>query len=121
MLGLVGVGSMCTGILECLTTLYKFDEVQVTSRRKKSREAFALKWGRKLGIPVKAVETNEEVVRGADIAVGGTTSSDVMIYEKWVKPGAVVISMARQQFELGGFARMDKVIVDSWELNMRNH
>jgi ornithine cyclodeaminase len=70
---------------------------------------------------VRAVESNEEAVRGADIAVGGTTSADVMIYEEWVKPGALVISLARQQFELSGFARMDKVIVDDWSLNMKNH
>ena len=120
-LGLVGAGSMCAGVLECLATLYDFDEVRVTSRTKESREAFARKWSAKLGVQVRAVDNNEAVVRGADIAVGGTTSADVMIYEEWVKPGALVISLARQQFELAGFARMDKVIVDDWELNMRNH
>lgn len=120
-LGLVGAGSMCAGILECLATLYHFDEVRVTSRTPKSREAFAKYWSTKLGIRVVPVESNEAAVRGADIAVGGTTSADVMVYEEWVKPGAVVISVARQQFELAGFERMDKVIVDSWELNMRNH
>jgi ornithine cyclodeaminase len=120
-LGLIGVGSMCTGVLQCLASLYKFDEVRVTSRRPESREAFARTWGEKLGIPVRACDGNEEVARGADIIVGGTTSADVMIYESWVKPGAVVISLARQQFELSGFAKMDKVIVDDWDLNMRNH
>lgn len=120
-LGLVGVGSMCTGVLQCLATMYKFDEVRVTSRRPESRQAFAETWTKKLGMPVRAYATNEEVSRGADIVVGGTTSSDVMIRDEWVKPGAVVISLARQQFELPGFARMDKVIVDDWELNMRNH
>lgn len=120
-LGLVGVGTMCSGVLECLATLYQFDEVRVTSRRAESREAFARKWSDKLGITGRAVETNEEVVRGADIVVGGTTSADVMIYEEWVKPGALVISLARQQFELSGFAKMDKVIVDDWDLNMKNH
>jgi ornithine cyclodeaminase len=120
-LGLVGAGTMCAGVLECLATLYRFDEVRVTSRRAESREAFARHWSEKLGISVRAVDTNEEVVRGADIAVGGTTSADVMIYDDWVKPGALVISLARQQFELAGFARMDKVIVDDWDLNMKNH
>ena len=120
-LGLVGVGTMCTGILQCLATLYKFDEVRVASRRRESREAFARKWGETLRIPIRAVDTNEEAVRGADIAVGGTTSSEVMIYESWIKPGALVISLARQQFELAGFAKMDKVIVDDWDLNMRNY
>ena len=119
-LGLVGVGSMCTGVLQCLASLYRFDEVRVASRRRETREAFAHAWSERLGVPVRAVDANEEAARGADIIVGGTTSADVMIYEEWVKPGAVVISLARQQFELAGFAKMDKVIVDDWELNMRN-
>jgi ornithine cyclodeaminase len=120
-LGLIGVGSMCTGVLQCLAALYKFDEVRVSSRRKDSREAFAREWSAKLDVPIRAVDSNEEVARGADIVVGGTTSAEVMIYEEWIKPGALVISLARQQFELAGFAKMDKVIVDDWNLNMRNH
>ena len=120
-LGLIGIGSMCTGVMQCLVKMYKFDEIRVTSRRKESREAFAKKWSETLGLPVHAIDNNEEVARGADIVVGGTTSSEVMIREAWIKPGAVVISLARQQFELSGFAKMDKVIVDDWELNMRNH
>jgi len=120
-LGMVGVGSMCTGVLQCLASMYHFDEVRVTSRRKESREAFARTWSDRLGLRVRAVDSNEEVVRDADIAVGGTTSSEVMIREAWIKPGAMVISLARQQFELSGFARMDKVVVDDWDLNMRNH
>jgi alanine dehydrogenase len=120
-LGLIGAGSMCTGVMQCLATMYKFDEIRVTTRRKASREAFADKWSRQLGCPVRACDGNEEVAVGADIIVGGTTSSEVMIREPWVKPGAVVISLARQQFELSGFAKMDKVIVDDWDLNMRNH
>jgi alanine dehydrogenase len=120
-LGLIGVGSMCRGVLQCLASRHKFDEVRVTSRRPESRESFARTWSEKLGVKVRAYDNNEEVARGSDIIVGGTTSADVMIRESWVKPGAVVISLARQQFELSGFAKMDKVIVDDWELNMRNH
>jgi ornithine cyclodeaminase len=120
-LGLIGVGSMCTGVMQCLATMYRFDEIRVTSRRAESREAFAHKWSKILGVPVRACDSNEEVARDTDIIVGGTTSAEVMIREAWVKRGAVVISLARQQFELSGFAKMDKVIVDDWELNMRNH
>jgi ornithine cyclodeaminase len=116
-LGLVGIGSMGTNTMRCLLTLYKFAEIRVTSRRRETREAFAATWSGKLGIPVRAMDTIEEVVRGADIAVGGTTSSDIMTREAWLKPGAVFISLARREFEPAGWAKMDKVVIDSWEMN----
>jgi hypothetical protein len=36
---------------------------------------------------------------GADIAVGGTTWSETITREAWLKPGAVFISLARREFE----------------------
>jgi len=118
-LGLVGVGAMGTNALRCLATLYRFDEVRCTSRRPETREAFARRWSSELGIPVRACDTVEDVVRGADLAVGGTTSSDVMTREQWLKPGSTLISLARRERDPAGWARMDKVVVDSWDMNMR--
>jgi ornithine cyclodeaminase len=117
-LGLVGIGSMGTNALRCLLKLYTFEEIRCTSRRPETRDAFARHWSAQLGIPVRACDTVEEVVRGADIAVGGTTSSDVMTREEWLKPGSVFISLARRELDPAGWARMDKVVVDSWEMNM---
>lgn len=116
-LGLVGIGAMGTNMLRCLLQLYRFAEIRVTSRRPETRAAFAAEWSAKLGIPVVACDRIEDVVRGADIAVGGTTSSDIMTREAWLKPGAVFISLARREFEPAGWARMDKVVIDSWEMN----
>ncbi len=111
------IGSMGTGMMRCLLTMYRFEEIRVTSRRPETRAAFAAKWSRELGIPVRALDRIEDVVCGADIAVGGTTSSDIMTREAWMKPGAVFISLARREFEPAGWSRMDKVIIDSWEMN----
>src|SRR5262249_60483740 len=71
-LGLVGVGTMGLNALRCLLTLYRFDEIRCTSQRPETRAAFAAHWSKQLGIPVLPKNTVEEVVRGADIAVGGT-------------------------------------------------
>lgn len=118
-LGLIGIGMMGTNALHCLTELYHFEEVRCTSRRPETREAFARKWSAQLGIKVRACATLEEVASGADIIVGGTTSSDIMCREQWLKPGSVFISLARRELDPAGWSRMDKVVVDSWDFNMR--
>jgi alanine dehydrogenase len=117
-LGLVGIGTMGTNSLRCLCSMYKFEEIRCTSRRPETRAAFAQKWSQALGIPVVPMESTEEVVRGADIAVGGTTSGDVVSREPWLKAGATFISLARREFDPVGWAKVDKVIIDSWEFNM---
>ncbi len=117
-LGLVGIGTMGTNSLRCLATMYKFEEVRCTSRRPETRAAFAEAWSRELGIPVITKDSIEEVVRGADIAVGGTTSGDIVTREAWLKPGATFISLARRELDPAGWSKMDKVVIDSWEFNM---
>lgn len=117
-LGLVGIGTMGENCLRCLRHLYTFREIVCTSRRKETREAFAAKWSEKLGIPVRIVDTVEEVVRSADVAVGGTTRSDIVSREPWVKPGATFVSMARREMDPAGWAKFDKVVIDDWDCNM---
>jgi alanine dehydrogenase len=117
-LGLVGIGTMGTNALRCLTSMYKFEEIRCTSRRPETRAAFAQKWSEALGIRVVPKDTVEEVVRGADIAVGGTTSGEVVSRESWLKPGCTFISLARRELDPAGWSKMDKVVIDSWEFNM---
>jgi ornithine cyclodeaminase len=117
-LGLVGTGTMGTNALRCLSSMYKFAEIRCTSRRPETRAAFGEKWSQALGVPVVPKASVEEVVRGADIAVGGTTSPDIVSREPWLKPGATFISLARRELDPAGWAKVDKVVVDSWEYNM---
>jgi alanine dehydrogenase len=117
-LGLVGIGTMGTNALRCLATMYKFEEIRCTSRRPETRRVFADRWSKELGVPVIPKETVEEVVRGADIAVGGTTSGDIVSREAWLKPGSTFISLARRELDPAGWSKMDKVVIDSWEFNM---
>ena len=117
--GLIGVGTMCENALRCLTILFdSIEEIRCTSRRPETREAFAEKWSKVLGIRVVPRDGIEEVVSGADIAIGGTTSDEIMCREAWVTEGASFVSFTRREFEPEGWAKMDKVVVDSWEMNM---
>ncbi len=117
-LGLVGIGTMGTNALQCLCSMYKFEEIRCTSRRPETRAAFARKWSQALGIAVVPKDSIEEVVRGADIAVGGTTSGDVVSREPWLKPGCTFISLARRELDPAGWSKLDKVVIDSWDFNM---
>jgi len=118
-IGLVGVGTMATNALRCLVELYDgIEEIRCTSRRPETREAFAAKWSEKLGIRVVPKDSIEAVVRDADIGIGGTTSDEIMCQESWLKPGATFVSFTRREFEPAGWAKVDKVVVDSWEMNM---
>jgi alanine dehydrogenase len=117
-LGLVGIGTMGTNALRCLSTMYKFEEIRCTSRRPQTRMAFAETWSKELGTRVVPKDSIEEVVRGADIAVGGTTSADIVSREPWLKPGCTFISLARRELDPAGWSKMDKVVIDSWEFNM---
>jgi ornithine cyclodeaminase len=117
-LGLIGVGTMGENCLRCLRHLYRFEEIICTSRRADTREAFAAKWSKLLGIPVRPLDSIEEVVRNADIAVGGTTRTDIVSREPWVQPGATFVSLARREMDPAGWARFDKVVIDDWDCNM---
>ena len=119
-IGLVGVGTMATNALRCLMELYDgFEEIRCTSRRPETREAFATKWSEKLGIKIVPMGSIEEVVSGADIGIGGTTSDEIMCRETWLKSGATYVSFTRREFEPEGWTKLDKVVVDSWEMNMK--
>src|SRR5215207_6341448 len=117
-LGLVGVGTMGENCLRCLTHICRFEEILCTSRRPETREAFAKKWSAKLGIPVRPLDSIEEVVRGSDVAIGGTTRTDIVSREPWVKKGATFVSLARREMDTAGWAKFDKVVIDDWDCNM---
>ena len=117
-LGLVGIGTMGINALRCLATLYEFDEIVCTSRSPETRIAFAEKYGVEFGLPVRTVDSVEEVVRAADVGVGGTTSTGIVAREDWVKPGATYISLARREMDPAGWAAFDKVVIDSWDVNI---
>src|SRR5882757_4740758 len=111
-------GTMGENCLRCLQHMYRFDEIVCTSRRPETREAFATKWSAKLGIPVRTVDSVEEVVRSADVAIGGTTRTDIVSREPWVKRGATFVSLARREMDPAGWARFDKTVIDDWDCNM---
>lgn len=61
-------------------------QVRVWSRSREGVERF----GRSVSGPVTACVSVEEAVRGADVIVTVTTSTEPVLFGQWVKPGAHV-------------------------------
>jgi len=117
--GFVGVGTMSTNALRCLVEMYdSIEEIRCTSQRPETRERFADQWSKKLGIKIIPKNTIKEVIADADIGIGATTSDEIMCQESWLKPGATYVSFTRREFEPEGWPKLDKVVVDSWEMNL---
>jgi ornithine cyclodeaminase len=93
------------------------EEIRVHSRRVESREAFAACLRDDLGRPVRAVDSWEETVSGADVVVEATrlTEPAPLLKTEWIAPGALVIPYGTvSAVELTLTDIMDKIVVDDW-------
>ena len=53
-----------------------------------------------------------------DLAIGGTTRTDIVSREPGVRRGATFVSLARREMDPAGWSRFDKTVVDDWDCNM---
>ena len=116
-LGHVGARGTAYWNVRLLDSLFDFEEIRIHSRRPESRDALAAQLERDLGKPVRATETWEDCLRGADILVEATRLErpEPHLLTEWVEPGALVIPYGTMSaVELSLTDVMDKVVVDDW-------
>jgi alanine dehydrogenase len=92
-------------------------EIRVHSRRPESREAFARRLRADLHRDVRAVDSWEECVRGADVVVEASrlTEPTPLLRTEWIKPGALVVPYGTvSAVELSLTDIMDMIVVDDW-------
>ncbi len=97
--GLVGTGWQAESQLEAICTVRPVTTVRCTSRHQASREAFAARMGKELGVDVVAVDSGEHAVRGADIVIAATSSSTPVILGAWLEPGVHVNAMGANRID----------------------
>ncbi|MDX6470084.1 MAG: hypothetical protein QOF75_1887, partial [Gaiellaceae bacterium] len=116
-LGHVGARGSSYWNVRLLDRLFDFDEIRVHSRRPESRDDFARRLEQDLGKPVRATDTWEECLRGADVMVEATRLErpEPKLLTEWVEPGCLVIPYGTMSaVELTLTDVMDKVVVDDW-------
>ena len=101
-MGLIGSGWQATPqVVAMFKAVASLEQVKVYSPTRAHREEFAASMSQQLGRPVEAVGSIHEAIADADIvdlcAPGHFDTREPLFEAEWIKPGALVISMASSQ------------------------
>jgi ornithine cyclodeaminase len=116
-LGHVGARGTAYWNVRLLDRLFDFREIRVHSRRPESRDAFAARLSADLGKTVRAVDSWQACLDGADIMVEASRleQPEPLFKTVWVKKGALVVPYGTMSaVELSLTDVMDKMVVDDW-------
>ena len=119
-LGIIGSGFQAQSQMAAMTAVRSFRQVKVWSRDRAKRNSFAVECSGKFSIPVVAVDTAEEAVRGSTIVVTATNAKDPVLSPEWIAPGTHINAMGsnqarRRELPAELIHRADWIAVDSLE------
>ncbi|MGD0363730.1 MAG: ornithine cyclodeaminase family protein [Bryobacteraceae bacterium] len=119
-LAIVGSGFQARAQLEAMLAVRPIAEARVWSRDAGNRAAFAAETNGRWGAAVRAVETAEEAVRGAEIVVTATYAKEPVLSAEWIGPGTHINAMGsnqanRREIPAELVRRADSIAVDSIE------
>lgn len=118
--GVVGAGGQAETQIEALAAARNLDEIKVFSRTPDSRESLARAMTERLQLPVRAVSSAEEAVRGSDVVTAITNAREPVFDGAWLEPGAHINAAGsnganRREIDETSVARASIVAVDSLE------
>jgi N-[(2S)-2-amino-2-carboxyethyl]-L-glutamate dehydrogenase len=115
-IGIVGSGLQSrTQILGLCTQLPQVEEVALFGRRIARAEEVAEDCRRRWNAPVRAVQTIEEALTDADVALTITTAQEPLMLARHIKPGALTIQLAGHECEFAVIQQCGKIVADDWE------
>ena len=109
-LALIGSGWQAVTQLSAALAVRKFREVRVYSPRRETREAFVAEQRRIHSVDIRAVDSADAAVDGADVIAAATSSMVRVIEPKWLKPGVHISCIKTQEVDPEVLNRCDRVI-----------
>lgn len=118
--GIIGTGLQAKTQLEAIAAIRKIERVRAFGRNLDRRDSFARETSAKLGIPVEAAASAEEVVRQAEILVTATTATTPVVESRWVRPGTHINAVGanfpqKRELDSETVMRADAIFADSCE------
>lgn len=118
--GIIGTGLQARTQLEAVAAVRKIERIRAFGRDQERRERFGREMSEKLGVPIEAVASAEEAVRGADILITSTTASKPVVEGRWLRAGMHINAIGAnfpEKVELDAQAvnRADVIFADSRE------
>jgi ornithine cyclodeaminase/alanine dehydrogenase-like protein (mu-crystallin family) len=125
--GIFGSGHQARANLQAITSVRNIEEVKVYSSTKANRDRFAEEMTQMLNVEVRPVSSPEEIVKGSDIVMCATNSSQPVFDGKWLEPGQLVTTLVntdgvhrRTEADATTFLRSDLIVLNSREAAKTN-
>ncbi|MEX2643537.1 MAG: hypothetical protein WD270_08795 [Acetobacterales bacterium] len=113
--GIVGAGRIARELFPGLALRFPLEDVRVAAVPRDNADAYARDLSA-TGVPVRAVASAEEAIRGADIVVTITTAKAPMVEPGWLAPGALLVSLGGvHEVRHAVLAECDRFVVDDFD------
>jgi alanine dehydrogenase len=118
--GIIGTGLQARTQLQAVVLVRKIERIRAFGRDKERRERFAEEMAERLRIPVEPVSSAEQAVRGADILITSTTTTDPVLEGGWLGPGMHINAIGvnfphKRELDTEAVGRCDVIVADSCE------
>ncbi|MFN2159848.1 MAG: cyclodeaminase [Anaerolineales bacterium] len=115
--GVIGSGMQARYQMRGIKLVRQFREVLVFGIQKEQVGQYVQEMTQELGVPVKAAESAEQVVRESDMVVTTTPSRDPFLKAEWLHPGLHITCMGsdaehKQELYPEVFAKADLIACD---------
>lgn len=125
--GLFGSGNEAKRNLEAICAVRKIETVKVYSSTKEHREKFAEEMTELLDVEVQPVANPEAVIRGSDIVMCATNSSQPVFDGRWLEPGQLVTTIvntdgvhSRTEADAETMVRSNLIVLNNKETAITN-
>ena len=125
--GIFGSGNEARTNLAAICAVRNIESVKVYSSTREHRDRFAEEMTETLNVEVQPVSSPEAVVKGSDIVMCATNSSQPVFDGKWLEPGQLVTTIAntdgvhrRTEADAATTIRSDFIVLNNKETAITN-